>query len=139
MRLRDVLRRKPKVDRVDWQPEVDTDVWSAVGEPAGSHSTGQRRGQIRGGYHGVSANDQNRAGHRLYARVMISRQARRNIVGFGRWRRPAALQAHRVQGSHARETAQRPLAPRYDRRSEWLLNYRQNRRNRLSRPPGKRN
>lgn len=136
MKLRDVLRRKPKNSpAVDWTPEVDNDVWSAVGEaPRGS---GQWRGRIAPGV-GVGINDQNRAGHRLYARVMVSRQARLNIVGFGRWRRWGALQAHRAEGSHALETAVRPLEPRSVRRAEWALNYRQNRRNRLARPPGKR-
>jgi hypothetical protein len=138
VKLRDVLRRKPKNSApVDWTPEPAQDVWSAVGEaPRGS---GQRKGRVTGGSRGVSVNDQNRAGHRFYARVMVSRQARLNIVGFGRWRHWGRLQAHRAEGSHAMETAQRPLAPRYDRRSEYLLNYRQNRRNRLRRPPGKRN
>jgi hypothetical protein len=131
--------RKPKVDAAPkWEPEVDQDVWSAVGEAPKGVRLGQRRGQIRGGYTGIDPNHQNRAGHRLYARVMAPRGVRRNIVGFGRWRRPGALQAHRAEGSHALETAVRPLAPRYDRRSEWLLNYRQNRKNRLSRPPGHR-
>ena len=35
----------------------------------------------------VDANHQNRAGHRTFVRTMQTRQVRKNIVGFGKWRK----------------------------------------------------
>lgn len=52
---------------------------------------GQREGPLRGrggkqGW-GIRAGHNNRSGHRLYVKINQSRERRRNLVGFGRWRR----------------------------------------------------
>jgi hypothetical protein len=73
-------------------PWSDPTLWTPVGN---RQQPGQRTGKIQGrgrsSAEPVTAGQQNRAGHRLYARVNQARQFRLNILGLGRWRKGRRL------------------------------------------------
>ena len=108
-----------------WEPEEpQDDEWSKVKLGYGR----QRSGRITD-TPTVQTGHQNRAGRRLYVKVLQNRQGRINIVGFGRWRK----HNESTEPSHAALTAPVPLAPRSERRAGMIAAYRAQRNARLGR------
>ena len=116
-------RNKPHV--VGWtpEPEIDDD-WTRVRRGNGAQRKGRIYAATRNDHYPVDINHQNRAGHRAYVRVMQTRQVRRNIVGFGKWRR----HNESTEPSNAALTSIMPLAPRSERRYEMIETDRASRR-----------
>jgi hypothetical protein len=86
MGIRDWFRRKPKL----WEPEKVADgdeAWSPVRRGSGRQTKGRISAPLRNSHLLVGTNHMNRAGRRSYVRELQTRQVRKNIVGFGRWRR----------------------------------------------------
>lgn len=111
-------RRKPEQEVIDYEPQHDDDGFTLFGR-----KTGQQRGPIRGGYYAAQTGHENREGRRLYVRyVQPSRQVRKYIVGFGRWRRwPPRW--HDGE-SWAAQTAVGDRPPRRARRANMIAIYR---------------
>ena len=68
------------------EPEHD-DTWARFKPRGKRQDKGPIRAALRNKQQPVDANHQNRAGHRTFVRTMQTRQVRKNIVGFGKWRK----------------------------------------------------
>jgi hypothetical protein len=119
MGLRDLFRRKPPV--IDYDIEHDDDGWTLLG-----HGKGQRTDPIvapaRNSQRGVHPDQPNRAGRRLYVKLRQTRRFRKDVLGYGRWKR------HHEGGEtwheHALDTARPVATTRRQERAERYLNYR---------------
>lgn len=104
------------------------DVWTILGKGKRQRS-GPIKGRRRNAHEGFTAGHENRAGHRLYARVNQNRQFRKNVLGLGRWRRGRRLTAG--YDTHAADTAIEPREPRWLRRLDVVAQDKQARKNGL--------
>ena len=68
------------------EPEHD-DAWARFKPRGKRQDKGPIVASLRNTQQPVNANHQNRAGHRTFVRTMQTRQVRKNIVGFGKWRK----------------------------------------------------
>lgn len=113
-----------------WRPEPERDdSWERVKRGSNAQRHGRVHAPLRNTHQGIDINHENRAGHRHYVRVMQTRQVRKNIIGFGRWRR----HNESTEPSTAALTATIPVAPRAVRRLASRAAYRAERNARLGR------
>lgn len=112
----------------DWEPDDSDDGWSDVRTGHGRQKQGRITGAPRNKHMGADTFHQNRAGRRFYVKVNQTRNNRKNLIGFGRWRR----HNESTDESWALQTAT-PVqqAPRAERRPHQIAAYRRARKLRL--------
>lgn len=128
MSLRDIFRKNKIIAEAEWTPEIE-DVFSSFGKGWGN---GQRRGRITGLPRNrdaaVGTTHQNRAGRRMYVRINQTRRFRKDVLGWGRWKRH---DEHGDHHQHCRDTAIQYREPRKYRRLDDHRAYREARQERL--------